>query len=151
MPKSMLMNYTTTVPAEKSIMEIEHLLVSLGARRITKDHATDGEVTAFIFAFPSDNGAFIPFRMPCESERVATVLLQSYKKLHRDTKKKISQQANRAAWRIMLDWIRAEHAKILLNQVHPMQPFLAYAWNESKGKTLFDVVQESNFKMLGAG
>lgn len=148
MNKSKLMNYTTNVPSEKSIMEIEHLLVGLGARRITKDHAADGVVTAFIFSFPMDDGRYIPFRMPCESDRVATVLLQSYKKFHRDTKKKIAQQANRVAWRIMLDWIKAEHAKILLNQVHPMQPFLSYAYNERTGKILFDAMQSSGFKLL---
>jgi hypothetical protein len=145
-----LLNYTSTVPPEKSIAEIERLLARAGATKIAKDYAGDGSVVAFFFAIPTTNGPIL-FRMPCDVERVFEVLIQDHKRFRRDTKKKIREQANRVAWRILLDWIESQIAMIRLNQVKPQQAFLAYAYDPRTQQTLFERIEENGFKMLGAG
>lgn len=145
--KSKLLNYTTNVPVEKSILDIERLLMKVGARRIIKDASADGRITAFIFSLELESGTVL-FRLPCEVERVASVLLKSYKRPRHDTAKKIKLQAERVAWRILLDWIEAQTAMIMLEQTKPQQIFLPYAYDIRTGQTLFEKVEKSNFQFM---
>lgn len=146
-----LLNYTSNVPPEKTVMEIEKLLASAGATKTAKDIGGDGNVTAFFFAIPTQNGS-ITFRMPCNVERVYAVLIDGYKRKRRDTDKKVRQQAARVAWRILLDWLEAQIAMIRLDQVKAQQAFLPYAYDARTGQTLFEKLEEQNFQfMLEAG
>jgi hypothetical protein len=145
-----LMNYSSAVPMEKSILDIERLLSRAGASKIAKDYSGDGAVTGFFFSIPTNSGEMI-FRMPCDVEKVYTVLLAEKKKMHYDTKKRVREQANRVAWRILLDWTSAQLTMIRLQQVKPQQAFLPYAWDPERRQTLFERFEEGGFKQLGSG
>lgn len=139
-----LMNYTSEVPAEKSILDIERLLWSAGATKITKDATPDGTITAFIFALTVGDQR-IPFRLPCDVERVFTVLMADYKRPRRGTEKKVRAQASRVAWRILLDWIDAQVTMIKLDQARPEEVFLPYIWNGKQ--TLFQQWQTNQLQL----
>lgn len=145
-----LLNYTSQVPAEKSILEIEKLLSRAGATKIAKDYSDDGTVIAFFFAIPTAQGS-IMFRMPCDVAKVEAVLMKDYKRPHRGTAKLVRDQAGRVAWRILLDWIKAQIAMIRLEQVKPQQAFLPYAYDPRTHQTLFEKLEEQNFRLLGSG
>lgn len=145
-----LMNYTSVVPAEKSILEIERLLSKAGASKIAKDYLRDGTVKAFIFSIPLEHGPVL-FRLPCDVDSVFAVLMNEYKRPRQDTAKKVRRQAERVAWRIMLDWIEAQITMIQLHQVKPEQVFLPYAYDSRTGKTLFQRIEEKGFLMLDSG
>lgn len=68
-----------------------------------------------------------------------------------DTKKRLREQADRVAWRILLDWTKAQLTMINLEQVKPEQAFLPYAYDPSTRQTLFEKLEQRNFMMLGAG
>ncbi len=137
-----LMNYTSSVPAEKSILDIERLLWSAGATKIAKDANRDGTVTAFIFALPVGVQQ-IPFRLPCNIDKVFAVLMANYKRPHRGTKEKVRAQSERVAWRILLSWIDAQVTMIRLDQARPEEVFLPYMWNGKQ--TLFQQFQSKDF------
>lgn len=142
-----LMNYTTDVPAEKSILEIEKLLTRAGATKIAKDFMGDGTVTAFFFAIPSQYGDLM-FRMPCEIDNVYATLMKGYRRPHRGTEKKVREQASKVAWRILLDWIEAQITMIRLEQVKPQQAFLPYAYDPRTNQTLYEKLESKGFNLL---
>ncbi len=139
-----LMNYTSVVPAEKSILEIEKLLARAGASKIAKDYAGDGTVIAFIFTFDLPSGHVL-FRMPCDVEKVYEIFMAEYRQPQRDTEERVREKAHRVAWRIMLDWVESQITMIRLGQVKPQQVFLPYAWDARTGQTLYEKLEAQNF------
>lgn len=147
---SKLMNYTTEVPAPRTIADIERLLSKFGARQVIKDY-DDGEVVAFIFTIPTQSGRVIPFRMPVDVNVVYERLMSKYTKPHKDTTKRVRDQAERVAWRIQYDWLRAQLTMIQLQGRHPEEIFLPYAWNQEMRKTFFQIIEETGFRALNPG
>lgn len=139
-----IMNYTSTVPAEKSILDIERLLWSAGATKIAKDANSDGQVTAFIFALPVGEQT-LPFRLPCDVEKVYNALMAEHRRsrYHTETQKRVRAQAERVAWRILLDWTKAQITMVKLQQVKVEEVFLPYMWNGKQ--TLFQQMEQSHF------
>lgn len=109
-----LKNYTTTVPAMKSIAEIQANLVAHGATAVMTNFASDHEPESLSFVITTPSGN-IAFRLPANVKAVAALLLKqltssSYR--HWDTesqaqrKQKALEQATRVGWRIIKDWAR---------------------------------------------
>lgn len=145
-----LLNYTSGVPAEKSIADIERALSRAGATKVAKDYSGDGTVVAFFFSIPTGHGDMV-FRMPCDVDKVFTVFMADIKRPHANTEKNMRDKASRVAWRILLDWIQAQIAMIKLQQVKPQQAFLPYAYDARTKQTLFDRLESSGYKLLGTG
>ena len=145
-----LMNYTSDVKPSKTIGELETLLVSAGARNISKDYDAAGNVTAFFFAIPTQRGA-ISFRLPCNIDAVYGFLVNQRKHFQSGTRAKIREQSERVAWRILLDWVDAQLSMIMAQQVKPEQAFFAYIINPNTGQTLFEHMEQQNFLMLSDG
>lgn len=152
MPKTKynLMNYTSEVKPSKTIGELEELLVSAGARNIAKDYDERGTVSAFFFSIPTKHG-MVPFRMPCDVGAVYEFFAKQRKHFQRGTKEKLREQAERVAWRILLDWVDAQLSMIMAKQVLPEQAFFAYIIDPRSGVTLFEHMQNQNFMLLEAG
>jgi hypothetical protein len=136
-------NYTTTVSAKKSIGQIHGMLVAHGASHILTDY-DDGKAVgvAFIIATPYGER---PFRLPANIDRVADVLLKqlqssTYRRWdtqYREQRRaKLKEQANRVAWRILKDWVRAQMAILETEMVTIDQIFLPYM--EVGNKTLYE-------------
>jgi len=139
-----IMNYTTEVAAEKSILDIERLLSKAGVKSVHKEFNGGGETTAFVFSLITGHGEMF-FKMPCDVDKVFTVLFDEVKKPQRGTEKRVREQANRVAWRILLDSLTADITRLKLQQVTPEQVFLSYMWNPKTGKTLFEKLESQQF------
>lgn len=146
-----LMNYTSMVSAERSIMGIEKKLAEAGASKVSKAYE-DGRVTAIWFTIGvNDSEAPLTFRLPARVGIVESVLRERIKKPRKDTLKKIKDQAERTAWKILLNWTEAQLTLIQLQQAEAVEVFLPYLYDPIKDRTLFQFVKDSGYKMLQSG
>lgn len=97
-----LLNYTTRIPTNKTVGEIQKLLAKAGANAILSEYDNNGEVTAVSFKMSVHNNE-IGFRLPVEPDKVLLVL-----KTQRgvEPRYKTVEHAKRVAWRIVKDWLK---------------------------------------------
>lgn len=132
-----ILNYTTQIPVEKSIAEIQKCLVAHGATAILCDYK-DGFIVAISFKMrvgDIDSG----FRLPTVWEPILSILKRDPKvpkRLH------TQEQALRVAWRIIKDWVEAQMAIVETKMVTTDQVFLPYVVMKN-GQTLYDHVKNS--------
>ena len=89
------------------------------------------------------------FKLPAKLAECEKVLLANLSPRTRsETKKKIPQQAERTAWKILLDWVEAQMAMIELSQVEVLQVFLSYVYDHQKKQTFFEQIKEKKYKAL---
>lgn len=142
-------SYTTTVPVEKTILDIERLLMRAGASKIAKDYTGDGRVAAFFFAIPTKYGE-LTFRMPCNPDKVYP-LLKKTRYPSGARQKKLMEQSERVAWRVLLTWTAAQISMIKMEQVTPEQAFFPYVYDPMTSETVFEKLERRHFLLLGAG
>lgn len=151
-----ILNYTTTIPVEKTIAEIEKMLADSGASKILKDYNDEGKVEAISFVIPTEKGK-LPFRLPMNLDSVLqTLKTQSgeYKTYRSGQQRKIPQsmvnkeQAGKVGWRIIKDWLEAQLALFFLQMVKIEEIFLPYMYNEKADKTMFQMLEEKGFDNL---
>lgn len=142
-----LKNYTSNVKAEKSISEIEELLVQAGAKTISKFYDDNNSIAGFFFQLLINN---IPhtFKLPSNPKAVESVMAKSIKKPHRGTLERIKEQARKTSWRLLKEWIHIQITMIQLEQAEASQIFLPYIYDGKTDKTLFEKLKSSNFKQL---
>lgn len=154
-----ILNYTTTIAAEKTIGEITAILVRKGARSIQTDYAEDGTIRSVAFVMPV-GGVPVQFALPSNSEGVMKVLLKEkpYNGRHHgwgltdkaQYEAKFKVQAERVSWRILKDWVEAQIALIESGQAEMGQVFMPYARND-QGRTMYELFVENNQRQLGSG
>lgn len=149
MKKQKFINYTTNVPVEKTLPEIERILGRFGVSHSTREWK-DGEVIGLVFALPVHNQEMF-FRLPCNADKVYQILIKQYKRKRRDTEKKVHEQSAKIAWRVLMDRLAAELSSIEFEQITPEQLFFGQIINPQTGQTFFEIVEEHGFKLLGAG
>ncbi len=150
----MLKNYTTTIPAEKSLAEIETMLGKAGARGIMKKLDEKGNVEALIFTVVTADGE-LPFKMPCDVARIQVTMTRqkSAGKLKGISWPKLRDKthATNVGWRIIKDWVAVQLSLIQIDLVDLEQIFLPYAYNWNTEKTFYDSIKEGGFKLLQGG
>lgn len=115
-----LANYTTTVPAQRSIAEIGEMLVERKATHISFAYA-NGLPIAVRFALDV-RGRTMEFVLPCDEEGVHRVLQADRR---RGT---VSLEHSRnVAWRCVRDWLRAQVALVQIGAAKLEQIMLPYA------------------------
>lgn len=139
-----LRNYTTEVPANKSIENIEKLLVSFGASNIMKEYSPEGNVTAISFIIPME-GMKLPFRLPAKTDKVFKWLL---KNKPRSSEKLLKAQSERIAWKLQHEWVHCQLSLIELDQADKLELFLPYLYDIQKGQTYYDKIKSGGFKAL---
>lgn len=146
-----ILNYTTEVPAAKSIAEIQKILLAHKAAAIMTEYEDDGTPHALSFKIKGTNGEVLPFKLPANAEAVYQHLLglRVNTVWQEEVKAKIRKQAERTAWRIIKDWVEAQMAVIDTKMVPLAQVFMPYLMVDSK-RTLYDAMVSRNF-MLGQG
>lgn len=127
-----LLNYTTTVPAVRSIAEITRRLVEHGATQVLQDYA-DGRVVGLAFALPTPRGVQ-QYRLPVNVSAVETVL--SAYRSGVPPRYQTTEQAERVAWRILKDWVEAQLAIVATRMVTVDQVLLPYMLMD--GETVYD-------------
>lgn len=140
-------NYTSSVPANKSILEIEEILIGMGARNIAKEYDGFGKVDTISFSIKQDEGV-IPFKLPAKRGAILKFFLQQYKRPSAAQIKECEAQADRTAWRNIKTWVELQATMIKLEQVDFMEVFLPYAFLMQENKTFYQKVKEHQFKQL---
>lgn len=141
-----LKNYTSEVPADRSISRIEKLLVSAGANNILKNYSN--QILDSIQFTMEVNGNTIPFRLPARVKVVENILWKEVKRPQPTTRDRVRQQAERTAWKIISDWVEVQVTMIKLEQADFMQIFLPYVFDVNKGQTFYERLKGTDFKLL---
>lgn len=124
-------NYTSTVAPTKSVNEIIEMLIKAGARGIATEY-DDGHVTALTFALVFDGDTY-HYTLPVHVDKVMATL----KRQKVERRYTVREHAERVAWRILRDWVRAQMAIIQTEMVTTPQVFLPYM-RTSTGGTVYD-------------
>lgn len=143
--KPNLKNYTTQIPENKTIMEIEQILSQFGATAILKDFRGDGSVSSISFKVRTEHGE-MPFKIPMNDRQVAeyrSKQFSGYRKVM-NTKNDLDT-ARRIGWRIVKDWIHAQLSITQLGLVKVQEVFLPYAYNYQTKKTFYETLEKKKF------
>jgi len=140
-----ILNYTTSVKAEKTVSEIQKALAKSGASKVMSEYDGEGILKHLSFQIVCNN---IPvfFRLPARIDNIY-VILQNDSEVPRKLKSR--EQASRVAWRIIKNWIEAQLALVEAEQADMVEVFLPYAQTHG-GDTIYQLVMSNQQKMLGA-
>lgn len=148
------LNYTTKVPADRSIAEISSMLAKFGASKIMHDYDDEGHIVALSFMIkfaPQSDQQELAFRLPTDWRPVQQIITEIRKgntKLSRDVL--TEQHAINVAWRITKDWVEAQLALLETKMVTMPQLFLPYAVGHN-GQTLYQHIAENPQFLIGGG
>lgn len=126
-------NYTTSVPANRSIQEIQETLVKHGATDVLlKYELGTGRIEALKFVVRMVDDRRIPFQLPVDWRAFQAVLKEQRVSKFRD-----EDYCYRVAWRVVRDWVMAQMALYETQMVTVTQIFLPYAVTKT-GETLYE-------------
>jgi hypothetical protein len=137
-------NYTTQVPAKRSIEEIQTALVEHGATGVLYEYEKGtGSIEALQFLLRVQDRD-VTFSLPVHWQRFQRVLeLQQVRRWDDE------EYVYRVAWRNIRDWVMAQLALYETEIVDMGQVFLPFA-TDTKGQTLYEKMVEGKF-LLGDG
>lgn len=132
-------NYTTQIQVEKTIMEIEGILIKFGALGIYKEYA-GSKISSIVF-FLIHKGDKIPFKIPMTIEKTRTIITKAVNegKLPRRYLQEPlrTEQGERVAWRIIKDWIDSQLSLLEMQFADAIEILLPYAYNMVENKTMY--------------
>lgn len=137
-------NYTTKVPASRSIEEIQSSLVKHGA-------------TGVLYEYEKDTGRIksLKFKLIVKDREVGFALPVNWRKFQQVLKNDGVPRCDdedyvyRVSWRNIRDWVLAQMALYETQLVELPQVFLPFAMGKT-GKTLYEQVQAGGL-LLGEG
>ncbi len=141
-----LKNYTTEVPATKSIDMIERLLVDFGAFNIMKEY-TQGKCSALSFIIEVD-GVRMPFKLPANVPNVAKWLR---KQRPQSSDKTIWEQAERIAWKQQFEILHLQLGQIEMTQMERLEVFFPFLYDIAQNQTYYEKIKAGGFKALTNG
>jgi hypothetical protein len=139
--KRLIKNYTTDVPVERTVAEIQKILAENGAQGIALEFH-EGYIKDIFFKIRLHEKE-LPFRLPSKPANVYAALfagMQYENRLRNDRMKK----AEAIAWRICKSWLEAQITLINLEQAKLEEVFLPYLVMPSN-KTLFETMEHNQF------
>lgn len=144
----MIKNYTSTVSLARSIAHIEERLVKHGARQTVKTYTPGGDIEAFCFVLLV-NGKEVPFKLPARMSNCEAILKKQVVRPKPGTMDRVHEQAERTAWKLVSDWVDIQLSFVELGQAEIMEVLLPYVYDHATGKTFFEKLKGSEFKMIG--
>lgn len=141
-----IMNYTTKVPADRTVAEISQLLVKKGATEIMTSFDDDAKPVALRWRTKSKHGP-LSFSMPVRVDAVYEVMTRQRVMATNAAVRR--EQAYRTAWRIIKDWVEAQMALLETEMVDFEEVFMPYIL--SGRETLYQALSEGRVKALSAG
>jgi hypothetical protein len=141
-----LLNYTTKIPAEQTISEIQRMLTKHDVSAMMTEY--DGPHVSSVSFQIKMNAKPIGFRLPCNWHAVLEVLKKDARAKSRGFANE--PRAIKTAWRIIFEWVRAQLALVEVNMVTVPQVFLPYAIMKD-GRTLSEYVESNPEFLLGDG
>jgi len=142
-----LKNYTTEVPASRSIQYIEQLLVDFGSTNIMKEYGPSGKVSALSFMVEMNNMK-LPFRLPA---KVQECYLWLKKKKAKTSDKTLLDQAERVVWKQIHEWVHIQLSMIELEQVEKLEVFFPFLYDMNKRESYYEKLKSGDFKALLPG
>lgn len=149
-----LLNYTTEIKVDKTLSEIETMLVNAGAQKILKEYDGSGNITTLSFMIQTEKG-MMPIKMPMNVRAVMQVINnQTNEYVGKGDSKRLvvpkryfndMEQARRVGWRIIKDWLESQLALIQLKMVKIQEIFLPYIVGID-GKTVYEKIESGGFK-----
>jgi hypothetical protein len=140
-----LKNYTTKVPANRSVQEIQDMLQKAGTTGVLlKYEKGTGRIEGLSFQIEFGNKK-MGFKLPLQWREAQNVLASEGNRRAGD-----DDYAYRVAWRILRDWVDVQVALIEIKQVQLVQVFLPYAIQKNQ-KTVFENIVENPNLLLGDG
>ncbi len=137
-----ILNYTTKIKSEKTIMEIQKCLVSHGATKIVADYK-DQIPIAITFCIDF-KGNLLGFSLPANFSGVLKAM-KNDKKVPR--KLLTDEQAVRVSWRIVKTWVESQMALVEAEIADMAEVFLPYAITKT-GNTLYQDIENSELLLL---
>lgn len=138
-----ILNYTTSIAAEKTANEIQAMLVRAKAKTVVFDYEPNGTIAKLSFQVETIHGPII-VRLPANIDGVLKAI-QHEPKVPKNAKTR--EQASRVAWRILKDWVAAQLAIIEAELATLPQVFLPYVQTDN-GQTLYERFEAQGLPML---
>jgi hypothetical protein len=136
-----LLNYTTSIPIQRTISEMQQMLVAAGALEISQRYV-DGNAVGLTFTAPTQYGPQ-QFILPVDADAVRAVLLKNKPRAAKANSKPYSyEQAERVAWRVARSWLEAQLAMIQIGLAKIDQIMLPYM-HVGDQQTVYDKYLES--------
>lgn len=140
-----LKNYTTKVPANRSVQEIQEMLQKGGATGILLEYEKGtGRIESLAFKMDF-GGKPVGFRMPLKWRQAQKVLAREGNRQARD-----DDYCYRVAWRIIRNWLEQQMALIEIEMVDLQEIFLPYAVQKD-GNTLYQNILANPNNLLSSG
>jgi hypothetical protein len=132
-----ILNYTTTVSAEKTATEITQILVRGKAQAILTEYNDKHELTAISFRVAVPLGV-MPIKLPLNIDAILQIMTAQARsgKIPRKFANDRGQ-ATRVGLRILKDWVEAQMALIQIGMATIDQVFLPYAQTPT-GETVYE-------------
>ena len=146
--KSLYME-TTEIDPQKTAGEIISELVHAGSTSVNTEY-TAGEISGLRWIMRV-GGSDVLFDMPVRVEPIYKILEKRGRDSWQYDAQKTREKAKRVAWRQLLRWVQAQNAMIETGMVQAAEVYLPYMVNPGTGRTLFEHMAESGYKMLGDG
>lgn len=144
-----ILNYSTKVPAERTVAEVVTMLREHGARRIMVEYEEKME-SGIAFSIETEFGDRT-FRLPCKVEAMRK-RLQYYRSrsIIRSDRFTTMEHAAAVAWRVIKDWLEAQLSLIEVGMADITEVMLPYMAIDSNGGTVYTLMRESGLGMLPA-
>jgi uncharacterized protein with NAD-binding domain and iron-sulfur cluster len=127
-----VLNYWTKVSVERTLADIQKILVKHGAKRVITDFEA-GEPVGVTFSVDY-NGMVMFFSLPCRVDGV----LKACKKMGDSCSLK---QAKMIGWRTLKDWVEAQLSIVQQEMAELPEVFLPYA-NTRGGETVYQYIKK---------
>jgi hypothetical protein len=129
-----ILNYTTKVPVNRTVSQIQEKLAKGGAKGVLCEYDSSGLPDRITFSVDTPYGITY-FKLPANIQGVSKALIN-------DNTYKDENHARRVAWRILKDWIEAQLAIIEAGMAELEQVFLPYAQTDN-GQTVYERIGQT--------
>jgi hypothetical protein len=137
-----ILNYTTSISAERTVMEITSILVKAKASAVMSEY-DNGVISRLSFKVTTIHGEHA-FQLPANIEGVFNAIKRES---NVRSKYKTRDQAARVAWRIIKDWVEAQIAIIEADLATLPQVFLPYM-QIGANETVYSRFEKNGFPSL---
>lgn len=139
-----LLNYSTAVPVEKTVNEIQKVLSKAGASSVATDYEK-GAPTAIRFVIDTRFGPR-EFRLPANISPVTEALLEQYNYREIPKRYATAEQGAKVGWRIIKNWVEAQLAIIETEMVSLDEIMFPYMLTPT-GETVYELMSRTQFAL----
>lgn len=132
-----MLNYSTKIPANTTLGEIQSMLARHKATRIQVDYDDDGQPNTIRFAIKSEFGP-LAYALSIHPDGVFKLLLRDYD-TGSSNRRPTSEQAVRVAWRCVKDWVEAQIALVESGQASFERAMYGYMLGPDERTTAYEL------------